>query len=291
MRSDKSRWSKLLHWLSPLLLLSLGLHGLGMLVPIPEEKEVIEREEELPDPIQVSELPVPLPSAEPEPEVTPEPPPEVVTPPPPEPEPIVQEPIVQEPIIVFPQPLPNDPPEQPPEDPPEQPPEDPPEQPPTTPTSQTRSTTRTTPSEVPQANLEFVGPTGIGFGLEQRPTIGDSTNPIILNYPADDTICFESPPTEPIDVIFAAIIGDLEDPGTGKKSRDVIDGDFWRQTGYGIVDQWIGDVIFGAADVDGAIFNTFSEIENRANRQPPGLGEPEIIYPLRIQVVLPNTPC
>ncbi len=47
-----------MRWLSPLLLLSLGLHGLGLFVPVPRKAEVPEEVEELAlDSIQVSVLP------------------------------------------------------------------------------------------------------------------------------------------------------------------------------------------------------------------------------------------
>ena len=83
---------KFLRWLSPLLLVSLGLHGLGLLVPVPEKPEDIEQfEPEEFDPIAVSTLPPTLELSEPE-EVEedvalepppPPPPPEEKTPPPP----------------------------------------------------------------------------------------------------------------------------------------------------------------------------------------------------------------
>ena len=83
---------KFLRWLSPLLLVSLGLHGLGLLVPVPEKPEDIARPEYIePESIQVSTLP---PIAEPAPE--PEPPPPPPEPPPPpveEPLPPVVEPL------------------------------------------------------------------------------------------------------------------------------------------------------------------------------------------------------
>ncbi len=55
----KPNWKKLTHWLSPLLVLSLGLHGLMLLVPVPKKAEIMEEppETELLEPIQVSTLP------------------------------------------------------------------------------------------------------------------------------------------------------------------------------------------------------------------------------------------
>ena len=47
---------KALAFLSPLLIVSIGLHGLAMLLPVPEREEIVE-EAELPESIQVSELP------------------------------------------------------------------------------------------------------------------------------------------------------------------------------------------------------------------------------------------
>ena len=84
-------------WLSPLLLVSLGLHGLGVLVPLPDKPEEVEDSElEVLDSIQVSTLPLSLESelssTEPEPPpVPPEVPPAPLEPPPPEPSPIQEE--------------------------------------------------------------------------------------------------------------------------------------------------------------------------------------------------------
>lgn len=66
-----------MRWLSPLLLLSLGLHGLGLFVPVPKKAEVPEEVEELTlDSIQVSILP-----AEPAPDIPAQTPPSEETPP------------------------------------------------------------------------------------------------------------------------------------------------------------------------------------------------------------------
>lgn len=290
MRSDKSRWSKLIYWLSPLLLLSLGLHGLGMLVPIPETKEVIEREEELPDPIQVSELPVPLPSAEPEPEPIPEPPPEVVTPQKPESEPASQKPITIE------APLPAQPsPENPPEPPPEPPPSNtPPGATPPTPTRQARNTTGTTPGEAVGATNDFFSAGGIGDFyeltiLDLGSPVGNSTSLFTLNYPVDNDSCFEDLPNEPLDVNFIAIVGDFEDISSGGWRRSVLDGELLQKTGYMPVDDWITEVLLGSVEISG--FDTFGEIEKRLSTPPAGLGDPDEVYTFRFQVVLPDKPC
>lgn len=59
MLPAQPQWQKLIHWVSPLLALSLGLHGLALLIPIPKEPEVREEppEPELLEPIRVSALP------------------------------------------------------------------------------------------------------------------------------------------------------------------------------------------------------------------------------------------
>ena len=61
MLPAKPQWQKLIHWVSPLLVLSLGLHGLVLLIPIPKEPEVREEppEPELLEPMRVSALPKP----------------------------------------------------------------------------------------------------------------------------------------------------------------------------------------------------------------------------------------
>ena len=55
---QKPNWRKFTHWLSPLLIVSLGLHGLVMLIPLPDKDEPIEEPEaELPEPMSVTQLP------------------------------------------------------------------------------------------------------------------------------------------------------------------------------------------------------------------------------------------
>ncbi|MGB3790613.1 MAG: hypothetical protein WA949_21580 [Phormidesmis sp.] len=103
MTSVRTKRPKITRWLSPLLLVSLGLHGLGLLVPVPKEAEVPEDVEELAlDSIQVSILPaepspnIPAQTVSPEvlsPQVPPQVPPQALVESPP-PEPIVEEPAV-----------------------------------------------------------------------------------------------------------------------------------------------------------------------------------------------------
>ena len=101
MTTAKPKWPKILHWLSPLLFVSLGLHGLGLLLPVPEKPEEIERPEFIePESIQVSTLPItPEPTPEPEPpspEIEEAPP---VTAPPQEPFPLQAELPPEDPIF------------------------------------------------------------------------------------------------------------------------------------------------------------------------------------------------
>ncbi|MEM8503424.1 MAG: hypothetical protein AAF716_09755 [Cyanobacteria bacterium P01_D01_bin.1] len=70
--------TKIMRWLSPLLLVSLGLHGLGLLIPVPRKAEVLNEPEEL----SLESIPVSMLPAEPLPEM-----PVVELPPPPEPDP------------------------------------------------------------------------------------------------------------------------------------------------------------------------------------------------------------
>lgn len=108
MPSDKPSWKKLIGWLGPVLLASLGLHALLLLVPIPESEPIEEVEVELPDPIQVTELPLiegpELPPEAPPAAFIPEPAPVIEEAPPPEPE-------VQQPIVIEAAPLPPDEPD------------------------------------------------------------------------------------------------------------------------------------------------------------------------------------
>lgn len=58
MPPEKTTWRKFTNWLSPLLLVSLGLHGLAMLIPLPGKNEPVEEPKaELPEPIAVTQLP------------------------------------------------------------------------------------------------------------------------------------------------------------------------------------------------------------------------------------------
>ena len=79
-------------FLSPLLIVSAGIHGLAMLLPVPEPEEIVEEEIELPEAIAVSELPE-IEVPQPEPEIAPAP---VFAPTPtpaPETPPVIQQPV------------------------------------------------------------------------------------------------------------------------------------------------------------------------------------------------------
>ena len=89
---------KALTLISPMLIVSLGLHGLAMLLPVPEKEEIVEEEPELPEPIQVSEISeLEIPEPEPAPAPTLVPAPAAATPQPAAPPPTV---IVQPPAEV-----------------------------------------------------------------------------------------------------------------------------------------------------------------------------------------------
>ncbi|MEL7352452.1 MAG: hypothetical protein AAF171_21885 [Cyanobacteria bacterium P01_A01_bin.116] len=98
MTPAKPNWQKVIYWFSPVLGLSIALHGLALLIPVPPEKEPIEETQvELPEPIQVSELPKrPKPTA-------PEPTEPIVVPPP--------APVVEPPLPAAPDPVPESIPE------------------------------------------------------------------------------------------------------------------------------------------------------------------------------------
>ena len=120
---------------SPLLILSLGLHGLVMLLPLAEKEEIVEEVPELPEPIQVSELPeldIPAPESASAPVFSPAPAPKAppATPP--------SAPVVQPPVVVT-QPKPQ-------------------ESPGLTPQTRQESETPNPPVQKPEKNQEPVEP-------------------------------------------------------------------------------------------------------------------------------------
>ncbi|PZO11760.1 MAG: hypothetical protein DCF25_18795 [Leptolyngbya foveolarum] len=105
IRKPKPPLKKAITFVSPLLLVSIGLHGLAMLLPIPEQEKVETEVVELPEPIQVSELPeldVQAPESQPVPVFAPAPVPEA---------PAVVQPSepAQSPTVVIQQPNPVEP--------------------------------------------------------------------------------------------------------------------------------------------------------------------------------------
>ena len=58
MAVEQPTWQRIvLYWLSPALLVSVGVHGLAMVLPVREKPELVKVVEELPEPIQVTTLP------------------------------------------------------------------------------------------------------------------------------------------------------------------------------------------------------------------------------------------
>ena len=244
MTPAKPNWQKILQWFSPLLLVSLGLHGIAMVIPVPDKEEIVEEPDvELPEPISVTELP---PGIEPEPEPEPEPvfvpappPPAVIAPPPPEPPP-EPPPVVQPPAVV----------ELPPE--PELPPELEPE-PETIPEPETNfepepevnsSSKPTKPPTMPQAytpgdgraerdlRTQFFTIYGVPESIEM---------PLTLNYPADGK-CYEN--ETPLTVQVLVSIDKYGNVSADTEDNDIIV--IAKTSGYADIDQWITDQsIFG----------------------------------------------
>lgn len=253
---------KALSILSPLLIVSIGIHGLALLLPIPEKVEIVEKEPDLPEPIQVSELPeieIPQEISQLEPATAP-----VVTPAirPETPAPVEQ---------IKPQ-LPQPPPLQPTASSPpalDPPAPDPIEQLPSredTPTPEatqaepapqsSRPTSQNPPANTatPSRNIEKDrSPASRQEILDQLNSIVqiDEFNaieqkqikaPLFISFPSDD-ICLEDNPTT---IRSSAVVVFEDDQGT----TALIDGAILDPTSYKLVGKWLDKTIFSSNQVD-----------------------------------------
>ncbi len=221
MLPEKLNWRKLLRQLSPVLIASIGLHGLALLIPIPEKAPPEELEIELPEPISVTKLPKsPKPASPPEPSFAPAP----VFVPPLELAPVVQPPQViiveKEPAVPVPTELaepvkPITPEDLQPIDPP------PLEIPPlesTTVEPQQYVSKETTAGDYKEAVASF-------FAAHGRD--GDIETVLDLGYPANG-LCFEN---ETDLEAIAAVVFD--------KFGDIINSGLLRSSGYAAIDAWL----------------------------------------------------
>lgn len=209
-----------MYWLSPLLLVSIGLHGLALVIPIADKQDVVEEPEpELPEPIRVSDLPKVAPEPAPDPPILseptdtpPAPPPPVAIAPPP--------PVGQPPSAPDPTPPPNPKPKSDPDiDPDPAPPDNSSHNAGNQVVRQEYDATGTTEGERAIAGFSFAGTYG------KAEEIGSV---LTLNYPAAGS-CFEAPPQ----VAVIALVID--------KSGNIIHDEFLKKTGYPVIDNWLSD--------------------------------------------------
>jgi len=300
MTSKEPKLPKYLRWLTPLLVVSLGLHGLGLLIPVPErpEKEPIEIEEI--ESISVSTLPPILAPAAADDSVPPPSP--VPLPPeqlPPEPPPIAA-PLPPEQLSPVPSP---------PEEPLLPPEPDPlvPAMPTLAPTTPTTPVTPTTPIIPPtrriysRANVnfsaaqaaltDFFAPGGVGdtftLSFADLKQVGGSGVLTEITYvDPDPNSCLDGfPAAETFG--FVAVIGDTSD-SSGQPMRNILDVKLLQPTTDNDVDSWLETtVIFGDAT---AGINIYNEIVAQANKMGQ-LGDREEAVSFRIRVLFPNNPC
>jgi len=294
------RWRSL-RLFALLVLASAGLHGLGMLVPIPETQEVIEKEDVPLEPIQISTLPPEIPE-----DLTEAPalPVEAPPPPPPEPEPqiIPEQPVAAPLPAALPEELFETPPVEPIEEEPvtEELPENTPKKDPEPKPEEQQPTRRAydaagTSSRDGQTGLDsfitspdFGGAFNLGYGdLKIVSASGGSAPLLTVAYPAEDNTCFEGATSLALPVGVAAIVGDFEDD-SGQTVRAVIEAQIVRKTGYAVVDQWIEDVVIGDIDVGQDIYEVI-----KSNSSDPliAIGGAEELFSFGLIVELPEQPC
>ncbi|MEL6489780.1 MAG: hypothetical protein AAFQ95_07435 [Cyanobacteria bacterium J06621_3] len=277
-------------WLSPLLLVSLGLHGVSLLIPINEKREAIEREEieEEAISIQVADLPPGALKPEPLPTEAPLPPP-VEQPPPPAP--IEQPPVEQLPLPAPAQPVFT-------QEPPLLDP-NPPGPTPATPSSPGPPTQQA--RVAPKSGSE-----GTAFAAAFRPAdpaTGGVDGFAIMNgfTPVDvalfrkltdvltvqfepnenDNICLSDPPPDPLVASFLATVA--EENGIVQ----INDAQILGRTGYDVVDDWIADSLIGFSDSDTVTpASVYSALSSTPGVQPSSGSGFETYY-FEIDITLP----
>ena len=217
--SKSWRW-RFLYWLSPVLLISIGLHGIILLVPLPDRDNVIEPEEvPLPEPIAVTTLP---PTADEEPEAIappaafiPEPAPQVEAPPP-APPPVIEVPPVIVPLEPTPEPTPDPAPEPTPSPTPDPTPEPTPDPTPQFAQPRAYNSTGTTP--------EFVRNQG-GLFAAKYGRSEDISYLLDLGYEANGE-CFD----KDIEAQVAVVLD---------KNENIVHSELIKKTGYDLIDAWL----------------------------------------------------
>ncbi|MEL6813293.1 MAG: hypothetical protein AAFP03_00605 [Cyanobacteria bacterium J06598_3] len=296
MTSEHSIWKKFAYyWLSPLLLVSLGLHGVGLLIPMPDlTPEALEDPEvELPDPIQVTELPLKL---EPEPEPEPEPvfippPPPVVIPPPVTPPPVVEAapPPVVEPLPPEPDPLPELEPA-------------PELEPVPDSNGQKPLKTPSTPQNYVAGRARDATNASLLFGSKYGN--GDPVGtPLAITFLADEGICYDKGPTIDIPVLVAVdnqgylVVEGKDENGEDKYAITIV-----QTSGYADIDAWLRESLAyelpeetfdELPDLDnGDIAAWINEVHGRPNQQPlVPAGDDNAPYAFTVRVNIEGEPC
>lgn len=278
---------KIIHWLSPLLVLSLGIHGLALLIPISEKPEPEEEPKpEVLEPIQVSTLP-PLPEAATEQPTIAEPPDsaELVVPAPAQ---IAQSvPAASQPVPAAPQPVrPNMP------------------SPQTSPNSTTPGSTAAPipkPSKLPPAPPLPYNPAGTTEREARNETI------VFINAYGGN---LPSKVDTPLELVYPAG-GDCIDPASPEASvavavnsgGGIIDGKVVKSSGRDKVNQWIEDTVLASelpsyafADPANASGKTTADWIYEVFAGPAGVplvpeGVNEAVYLIDVTVTVENNNC
>lgn len=307
MLPKKNSWRKLLFQISPILIVSVGLHGLALLIPVPDKVPPENPEVALLEPISVTQLPDvtqrPAPAPEPDPLPLPKPEPDSI----PNPEVIIQpqtdiaiaeppaqlepepeiEPEPEPEIEIEPEPEPEIEPE------PEPEPEPAPE-----PTTQTRSTEGTSQADYASKLESLIG--------DYSP---DPDNPLPLeiirtllnlSFPTDDAYayCLKTEADE-VALSAQAFISVLIAKDDASDSFDWVDGGPITPTGYPIVDQWVDKTLFpGESTASGDVetvktpkpgnFDIVDWLVNNAEQDLFEENEEEKILSIGVEVALVN---
>jgi len=234
----------MLFQISPILIVSIGLHGLALLIPVPDKAPPKEPEIELPEPISVTELPdISKPSLPIEPTFTPAPtvvpqsePAPVVVSPPPQVIIVEQEPVTEVPEILaepLSDPLPSAP----------QPDSQPDPQPPT-------------PQAYSTEEAKFDQQSYAPFLEYDRNTI---THILDLLYPANG-LCFEKDTG-----IEAKVVVVLDKEAVIKDSSTLL-----QKTGYANIDQWLKAYITTSKELPD---DAFVDLRNQGIENVPASGD------------------
>lgn len=267
MLSEKINWRKLFLKLSPVLIISLGLHGLALFIPVPDESPSADPETDLPAPIPVTDLPItdlpivdkppaPLPETTFAPTVVPEPPvpqppaqvpvPEQAPEQPPEPAPIIQPPpqvivVEPDPPEPTPQPTPAPEPTPTPQSTPAPTPEPTPE-----PVVQVRRSRGTSPADIDQKRNESTQNLS-NLTAANPGAFKQVKAPLTLNFPADG-YCIKTDTEEDVSAVetFVAIV--IEKDASG--DLYFIDGSVIDTADYDVIDAWVDRTVFPPDELD-----------------------------------------